>query len=288
MKNVLHEAQQPQPPQAAAGEEERTALAHLRAHGKKTQRVGSVRVGSERLSEAPGTMPVAAAGAPSVSSGAAKKPLGQNQKFQIFSDSSVSTTAPKVPGQQQQKENQLPTDKRRNQENTLNPGKWTDARMGRKAAPAAAAAAAVPTRPSFSVHQDENVPEAHQSRFRLESRVLKAKDDGPPVPLAIFEPPDPSKRPMYAKHLVYQGATEFSFEELRAIKIRKRVEEERLRSEKEDLARIASECAEKQSEIKRQQEAFREEQERFAQRQADMLREQERMMLEMQRAQKVN
>ena len=93
--------------------------------------------------------------------------------------------------------------------------------------------------------------------------MLKAKDDGPPVPLAIFEPPDPSKRPMYAKHLVYQGATEFSFEELRAIKIRKRVEEERLRAEKEELARIASECAEKQSEMRRQQEAFREEQGRI-------------------------
>ena len=60
-----------------------------------------------------------------------------------------------------------------------------------------------------------------------------------------------------------QGATEFSFEELRAIKIRKRVEEERLRAEKEELARIASECAEKQSEMRRQQEAFREEQGRI-------------------------
>ena len=61
--------------------------------------------------------------------------------------------------------------------------------------------------------QDEGIasaPPQHQSRFRLESRVLKAKDDGPPVPLAIFEPPDPTKRPMYAKHLVYQGGTQFN------------------------------------------------------------------------------
>ena len=197
MKNVLQEAQHP--PQAEAVEEERIALAHLRAHGKKTQRVGSVRVGNERLSEAPGTMPVAAA---------------------------------------PQKENQLPTDKRRNQENTLNPGKWTEAKMGRKAAVPVAAA---PARPSFSVHQVETVeynnlnaydvssdiiyrcdqdvqdegiassaPSQQQGRFRLETRVLKAKDDGPPVPLAIFEPPDPTKRPMYAKHLVYQGRTQFN------------------------------------------------------------------------------
>ena len=52
----------------------------------------------------------------------------------------------------------------------------------------------------------------------------------------------------------HQGATEFSFEELRAIKIRKRVEEERLAREKQDIA-------ERQSELRRQQEAFREEQE---------------------------
>ena len=68
MKNVLQEAQHP--PQAEAVEEERIALAHLRAHGKKTQRVGSVRVGNERLSEAPGTMPVAAA--PGAQAGASK------------------------------------------------------------------------------------------------------------------------------------------------------------------------------------------------------------------------
>ena len=198
MKNVLHEAHQPAA-QAAASEEERTALAHLRAHGKKTQKVGSVRVGSEKLSEAPGTMPVAAA-APS----GAKKPLGQSQKFQIFSDSSSLSAAPKMPGQQQQKENALPTDKRRHQENALNPGKWTESKM-KRSAPLLAAAS---TKPAFSVHQDENMrdapPPPQQSRFKLESRVLKAKDDGPPVPLAIFEPPDPSKRPMYAKHLVYQ------------------------------------------------------------------------------------
>ena len=153
MKSVLQETQQP-PPQAEAGEEERTALAHLRAHGKKTQRVGSVRVGSERLSEAPGTMPVAAAAAAAAGApaGSSKKPLAQqNQKFQIFSDS-VSAEAPKLSGRHPQKENQLPTDKRRNQENTLNPGKWTDAKLGRKAAVPAAAA---PARPSFSVHQVE-------------------------------------------------------------------------------------------------------------------------------------
>ena len=31
-----------------------------------------------------------------------------------------------------------------------------------------------------------------------------AKDDGPEVPLALFEPFDPTKKAMYAKQLVYQ------------------------------------------------------------------------------------
>ena len=38
-----------------------------------------------------------------------------------------------------------------------------------------------------------------------------------PIAVALFEPHDPTKKPMYAKHLVYQGVTEFSFEELRGV-----------------------------------------------------------------------
>ena len=40
--------------------------------------------------------------------------------------------------------------------------------------------------------------------------------------VALFEPFDPTKKPMYCKNLVYQGTTEFSFEEIRAIKWRAR------------------------------------------------------------------
>ena len=44
--------------------------------------------------------------------------------------------------------------------------------------------------------------------------------------LALFEPPDPTKKPMYCKHLVYQGVTEFQFEELRAARYRQKVARE--------------------------------------------------------------
>ena len=52
------------------------------------------------------------------------------------------------------------------------------------------------------------------------------KEDEIPVALALFEPPDPTKKPMYCKHLVYQGVTEFQFEELRAARYRQKVARE--------------------------------------------------------------
>ena len=52
------------------------------------------------------------------------------------------------------------------------------------------------------------------------------KEEEIPVALALFEPPDPTKKPMYCKHLVYQGVTEFQFEELRAARYRQKVARE--------------------------------------------------------------
>ena len=52
------------------------------------------------------------------------------------------------------------------------------------------------------------------------------KEEETPVAVALFEPPDPTKRPMYCKHLVYQGVTEFQFEELRAARYRQKIAKE--------------------------------------------------------------
>lgn len=69
----------------------------------------------------------------------------------------------------------------------------------------------------------------------MTQRKPKALDDDSHVPLALFEPPNPNVRPMYAKHLVYQGTVEYSFEELRAARIQARKEEEQKRREKDEM-----------------------------------------------------
>lgn len=52
----------------------------------------------------------------------------------------------------------------------------------------------------------------------LTSHKPKAnEEDDVSIAVALFEPHDPTKKPMYCKHLVYQGVTEFSFEELRGV-----------------------------------------------------------------------
>ena len=73
--------------------------------------------------------------------------------------------------------------------------------------------------PSFAVHQDAEVagqPAAtpHKLKPGERSNVLTSKkppkdEDGPDVPLALFEPIDPTKKAMYAKQLVYQVRVPF-------------------------------------------------------------------------------
>jgi hypothetical protein len=136
------------------------------------------------------------------------------------------------------------------------------------------------------------------SQFKVLS-TMKESDCEDNVPLAIFEPPDPTKRPMYAKHLVYQGNTEFSFEELWALKVLKKKKEQdaenRLLQEREEVSRIALEWREKQlllaereAEMGRQQEKFkRNHDEAIARQQEEFKRESQRMMAQMQIMQQV-
>ena len=110
---------------------------------------------------------------------------------------------------------------------------------------------------------------------RIFCRVLSArKNVEPEIPLAIFEPPDPSKVPMYCKHLVYQGTTEFSFEELRAIKFRKRLEERKLEQEREEVRRLVDEMRAKEENFAREKESLARQQEELKRMQEQMMREQ--------------
>ena len=64
--------------EAAAGEEQRAVLGSLRGHGTKVQKVGSVRIGAAKRSDAPGTFAV-----PADANAAAGKG-GNSVPFKVF------------------------------------------------------------------------------------------------------------------------------------------------------------------------------------------------------------
>ncbi|XP_054719392.1 uncharacterized protein LOC129228705 [Uloborus diversus] len=71
----------------------------------------------------------------------------------------------------------------------------------------------------FKVHCDEEQQIVAASKvIHKPSNVLSARKRNYDPPIALFEPPDPMKKPMYDKSKVYGGAEEFSFEEIRAAK----------------------------------------------------------------------
>jgi len=77
--------------------------------------------------------------------------------------------------------------------------------------------------------------------------VPESNDDN--IPLAIFEPFDPTKVPMYCKHLVYRDKTEYSFEEMRASKWRKKQEEKDLQIKQQQLERMLKEVSEEKEKL---------------------------------------
>merc|ERR1711997_1353911 len=76
------------------------------------------------------------------------------------------------------------------------------------------------------------------------------KEEEIPVALALFEPPDPSKKPMYCKHLVYQGVTEFSFEEIRGARYMQRAHAEEVEMKRNEME-------DKERKLREEQEAFK-------------------------------
>ena len=186
-------------------EEQRTVLSSLKGHGKQ-QKVGSLRIGAAKVSDGPGTLNSAAQALPKSKS---------NSKFTVFQETDENSAPVQIKGN-----SNFPGGKERNRENEMDPGKWTKSRVGKKAH--AVPLNQIGTKPAFEVHQDEDIVAPTNSGQKTVKNVLtahkpKANEDDVPIALALFEPPDPTKKPMYCKHLVYQGVTEFSFEELRAV-----------------------------------------------------------------------
>ena len=181
---------------AASGEaaqEERSVLSSLRGHGKQ-HKVGATRVGAAKKADGPGVLHGHAGGAATA---------GGGNKFAIFQDGKASAAG--VPDSSTS--SSLPFGKERNRENEQDAGKWTGARIGRKAH--AVPLDQISSKPAFTVHQDEGLETPLKPANCVAANVLSAQKPAKAaedhhVALALFEPPDPSKKPMYCKHLVCQ------------------------------------------------------------------------------------
>ena len=249
-------------PDEEVEEEQRSALGQLRGHGRKA-RVSNIRVGAEKL------------GGPGVLSGgglAGAKPLkpanNQPNAFKIFTDEAGSSSSSgrsgasgsgvisHVPSRADQKENQMAA------------GTWTKARIVKKSQNVPIESISQHSKPAFTVYEEPNLVQPSKTPQRkmmaAETKVLavskaEKKHD---CPIALFEPPDPSKRVMYCKDRVYQGTTEFSFEELRALrvmeKVRQQEEMEKLDQRKVELLEMENRLREKQEAMDRQMEQMAE------------------------------
>ncbi|XP_069677495.1 uncharacterized protein [Periplaneta americana] len=194
--------------------EQRIALDKLKAHGRKKNLVRNVRVGDNIQHRLPGIL----------------QPLTQhgqqnavNAPVKVFNDEEDNTENSEfeVVGR-----NHMPTVPRRdviNKENTLEPGPWN--KKFRKLHTSTTATAAThfrPQHPSFELHEDEEVQvKSVPVKVCNALKPRKLDDSEFNIPMAVFEPEDPTKCPMYCKNKVYAGGIEFTFEELRAIEYSK-------------------------------------------------------------------
>ena len=152
-----------------------------------------------------------------------KSSNSSSSQFKIFQETNNEENQLPTSSSSKSSNSHLPFSKERNRENERDPGKWTQNRIGKKSH--AIPLDKISSKPGFDIHHDEGlVTPSKSSSMAPPSHVLsshkpKPEEDEVPIAVALFEPPDPSKKPMYCKHLVYQGVTEFSFEEIRGVSI---------------------------------------------------------------------
>uniref|UniRef100_A0A0K2U3Z0 Mitotic checkpoint serine/threonineprotein kinase BUB1 betalike [Meleagris gallopavo] n=1 Tax=Lepeophtheirus salmonis TaxID=72036 RepID=A0A0K2U3Z0_LEPSM len=185
--------------------EEREALSRLKGRGKK-QVVGSLRVGSVKLNSGPGTL---------VHQEILENNLGK-PKFDVLEENASDARTNILPSGPSNNEN-FPGTQSQNLENEIGPSKWTSSRIGKKSL--AVPMNQISVKPKFEIHQDEDIQQPASTPCKIGGTALSTKkvEKESIVPVALFEPFDPSIKPMYCKHLIYQGVSEISFEELRAI-----------------------------------------------------------------------
>ena len=137
-------------------------------------------------------------------------------------------------------------------------GKWGNKSTGKKTSTVNVPVDQIPNfvQPSFQVYQDENaaqftlhMPHANNILKEWKSEAITKEEDH--IPLFIAEPFDPLVQPQYDKWRVYQGTEEFSFEELRAIKYFKDLEEDKRKEEKAEVNEANMKAQQLQEELEK-------------------------------------
>ncbi|XP_046387162.1 mitotic checkpoint serine/threonine-protein kinase BUB1-like [Ischnura elegans] len=145
--------------------------------------------------------------------------------LQIFTDQQVGEARNTV------HLDKVPLGRAHDRENTRKPGKWTIGGSAKRPAPAVATTPLASSLP-FKISEDPPSGKGISTPGGLcySQNVFKQRKverDDFDCPLAIFEPPDPTKKVMYCKEKVYSGGNEFSLEEIRAIRYFEAAEEEK-------------------------------------------------------------
>ncbi|XP_050530497.1 mitotic checkpoint serine/threonine-protein kinase BUB1-like [Daktulosphaira vitifoliae] len=98
-----------------------------------------------------------------------------------------------------------------NKENTVKPGPWTKPKIRSKSIPKPVSSV------NFEVHQDINTESVTKLNGITVPNALRSIKNHTHLscPVAIFEPPDPTKRPMYCKDKVYAAGRDIQIEEIR-------------------------------------------------------------------------
>ena len=154
-------------------------------------------------------------------------------------------------------------------ENEMRAGPWTKAKVVKSSANVPLDSISQYSKPAFAVYEEPNLAQPSNTPQRkimpAENRVLSTRKEQTwelRCPVALFEPSDPSKRSMYCKDKVYQGTTEFCFEELRALRWVERNKQQQelnlieqrkaeLREQEEAMARRMAEMERKMAEFQR-------------------------------------
>ncbi|RUS76832.1 hypothetical protein EGW08_015404, partial [Elysia chlorotica] len=213
--------------------ETRSALSRLKTHGSR-QKIGVTRTGTASLGLA-GTLKTGQPAPPKQKGG---------KTFDVFCDENVP---PSLQPQQTDEWQSLPVKAVNNRENEKKPGVWKGVKAMQKPSSVSSVSNVTP----FEIHEDasESVQSHAPKTQMINSLPLSTwkATNNPDVLQTLRQPcfaPN-TGIPMYQKEKIYNGITEFSFEELRANKYWKR-RAEREEQKREEERRQREELVKKQ------------------------------------------